>query len=32
MTLGVQEDVSMIELAVLAAEVTKLAFHAAAGQ
>jgi hypothetical protein len=32
MTLGVQEDVSMIELEVLAADVTKLAFHAAAGQ
>jgi len=26
MTLGVQEDVSMIELEVLAADVTKLAF------
>jgi hypothetical protein len=32
MTLGVQKDVSMIELEVLAADVTKLVFHAAAGQ
>jgi len=32
MTLGVQEDASMIELEVLAADVTKLAFHATAGQ
>jgi hypothetical protein len=32
MTLGVEEDVSMIELEVLAADVTKLASHAAAGR
>jgi hypothetical protein len=32
MTLGVREDVSMIELEVLAADVTKRAFHAVAGQ